>query len=89
MSIPALMAWNKNAECIASRTTLLPRNENDRLLTPPEIFTPGQVALMIFVASMKFLANSACSSIPVAIARMFGSKTMSSGSKPTFSVRIS
>ena len=42
MSMPALMAWNRNAECIASRTMSLPRNENDRLLTPPLIFTPGQ-----------------------------------------------
>jgi hypothetical protein len=29
------MAWYRNAECIASRTGLLPRNENDTLLTPP------------------------------------------------------
>ena len=45
MSMPALMAWYRNAECIASRTTSLPRNENDRLLTPPLIFTPGQRSL--------------------------------------------
>ena len=41
------MAWNRNAEWMASRTTSLPRNENDRLLTPPLIFTPGQAALMM------------------------------------------
>ena len=42
MSRPALMAWNRNAEWIASRTMSLPRNENDRLLMPPLILTPGQ-----------------------------------------------
>ena len=56
MSMPALMAWYRNAEWIASRTMSLPRNENDRLLTPPLIFTPGQVALMMRVASMKLIA---------------------------------
>ena len=30
---------------MASRTTSLPRNENDRLLTPPLTLTPGQVGL--------------------------------------------
>ena len=67
---------------MASRTTSLPRKENDRLLTPPLIFTPGQVALMIRVASMKLMAYALCSSRPVAMARMFGSKMMSVGSKP-------
>ena len=56
MSMPALMAWNRNAEWIASRTTSLPRNEKERLLTPPLIFTPGHCSLMIVVASMKYLA---------------------------------
>ena len=56
MSMPALMAWKRNAEWIASRTTSLPRKENDRLLTPPLIFTPGHFALMIVVASMKYFA---------------------------------
>ncbi len=70
---------------MASRTTSLPRNENDRLLTPPLILTPGHVALMMRAASMKFFANSLCSSMPVAIARMFGSKMMSVGSNPTCS----
>ena len=45
MSMPARMAWYRNAECIASRTTSLPRNENEMLLTPPEIFAPGQACL--------------------------------------------
>jgi len=31
---------------------LLPRNENDRLLTPPLMRAPGQVALMMRAASM-------------------------------------
>ena len=64
----------------------LPRNENDRLLTPPLTLTPGQVALMMRVASMKLIAYSLCSSSPVAIARMLGSKMMSDGSKPACSV---
>ncbi len=38
--------------------------------------------MMRRVASMKFFANSLCSSMPVAMARMFGSKMMSVGSKP-------
>ena len=32
---------------------------------------------------MKFFAKSACSSIPVATARMFASKMMSSGAQPS------
>ena len=35
------MAWKRNAECMASRTTSLPRNENERLLMPPLIFDAG------------------------------------------------
>lgn len=45
MSIPSAIAWYRNTECIASRTLLLPRNENDRLLTPPLTFAYGQLAL--------------------------------------------
>ena len=56
MSIPAAVAWNRNAECIASRTTSLPRNEKERLLTPPLIFAPGQASLIRRVASMKSMA---------------------------------
>ncbi len=36
---------------------------------------------------MKAFANSSCSSIPVATARMFGSKIRSSGANPACSVR--
>src|SRR4029453_13434070 len=72
---------------MASRTTSLPRNENERLETPPEIRTPGQRSLMIRVASMNALAYPLCSSIPVAMARMQGSKMMSWGSRPASSVR--
>jgi hypothetical protein len=53
MSMPAWMAWYRNTECIALRTGSLPRNEKDRLLTPPEILTCGQRALIARVASMK------------------------------------
>ena len=42
--------------CIASRTTSLPRNENERLLTPPLILAPGQRSLIRRVASMKAIA---------------------------------
>ncbi len=56
MSMPALMAWYRKAEWMASRTMSLPRKEKERLLTPPLIFTPGQVALMMRVASMKLTA---------------------------------
>ncbi len=56
MSIPAWIAWYKNAECIASRTTLLPRKENEMLLTPPLTRQRGRVALMRRVASMKLSA---------------------------------
>ena len=35
MSRPAWIAWYRKAECIASRTLLLPRNENEMLLMPP------------------------------------------------------
>ena len=56
MSMPAAMAWYRNAECIASRTGSLPRNENERLLTPPLTRAPGHVFLMVRVASMKSTA---------------------------------
>ena len=49
---------------------------------PPLVFAPGQRSLISGGASMK-LGESLCSSIPVAIARTFGSKMMSSGAKPT------
>ena len=83
--MPASIACLRKAVWIASRTSSLPRNENERFETPPEIFAPGQRSLMMRVASMKLRANSACSSMPVAMARMFGSKMMSSGGKPTSS----
>ena len=83
---PALMAWNRNAEWIASRTTSLPRKLNDRLLMPPLTSAPGHVARICRVASMKLIAYSLCSSSPVAIASTLGSKMMSSGGKPICSV---
>ena len=89
MSMPARMAWSRNAECIASRTALLPRNEKDRFDTPPETWQCGSSARMRFVASMKAIAYSLCSSIPVATAKMFGSKMMSSAGKPASPVSSS
>ena len=50
---------------------------------PPLVCTPGQRSLISASESMKFFAYSLCSSIPVATARTFGSKTMSSGGKPS------
>ena len=82
MSSPAAMAWYRNAECIARRTGSFPRNENERLDTPPLTFTPGHRCLISRVASMNAFANSLCSSIPVPTARMFGSMMMSLGVEP-------
>ena len=56
ISSPARMAWYRNAECIASRTGLLPRNENEMLLTPPLTLVPGSLLLSCRVASMKATA---------------------------------
>jgi hypothetical protein len=52
MSSPARIAWYRNAACIASRTISFPRNENDTLLIPPEVFAPGHAALIPETASM-------------------------------------
>ena len=46
MSRPAWIAWYRKAAFIASRTVSLPRNENDTLLTPPEVFAPGHSRLI-------------------------------------------
>ncbi len=83
MSRPARIACRRNAECIASRTTSLPRNEKERFEIPPLVWAPGQRSLISGSASMNAFAKPLCSSIPVATASTFGSKTMSSGSKPT------
>ena len=85
MSRPARIAWYRNAACIASRTCWFPRKANERFEIPPLVRAPGQRSLIRGIASMNALANSACSSIPVATARTFGSKTMSSGAKPASS----
>ncbi len=47
---------------------------------PPLVREPGQRSLSSGSASMNALAKPLCSSIPVATASTFGSKTMSSGS---------
>ena len=51
MSRPASMAWYRKQACIASRTALLPRNENDTFDTPPETWTCGQRCLISRVPS--------------------------------------
>ena len=56
MSRPAAIAWYRKAECIASRTALLPRKENEMLLTPPLTLRAGSAALIRRVASMKATA---------------------------------
>ena len=89
MSMPALMAWNRNTECIASRTFSLPRKEKEKLETPPEIWAWGFSRRITAAASMKALPYSLCSSMPVATAKMLGSKMMSSGGKPTLFTRMS
>jgi hypothetical protein len=53
MSMPALIAWYRNTECIASRMTSRPRKPKERLDTPPEILAPGHAALMRGMALMK------------------------------------
>ncbi len=77
ISKPALMAWNKNALCIASRTGLLPRKENDILLTPPLQRAPGQTCLISRTASINQPRSCLCSSMPVATVKIFGSKMIS------------
>ena len=44
--MPALIAWNRKTAWIASRMGLLPRNENDTLLTPPLTRACGKACLM-------------------------------------------
>ncbi|MNR66573.1 hypothetical protein D3C85_1901350 [compost metagenome] len=56
MSMPAAMAWYRNTVWMASRTTSLPRNENDTLETPPLTFAYGRFCLIQRVASMKSTA---------------------------------
>mmetsp|Transcript_8266 Transcript_8266/g.20620 ORF Transcript_8266/g.20620 Transcript_8266/m.20620 type:complete len:209 (+) Transcript_8266:900-1526(+) len=82
------MPWYKKAECIASRSSVLPRKENDTLETPPEMWQPGSVSLRIFDALKKLMAYWLCSSMPVAMVRMLGSKMMSLQLNPTSSTRI-
>ena len=58
MSMPALIAWYRKAEWIASRTRLLPRKEKERLETPPEILRArAGWRLISRVASMKSLRS--------------------------------
>ncbi len=50
------MAWYRKAAFIASRTVSLPRKENETLLTPPEVFAPGQAFLICRTPSMNSTA---------------------------------
>mmetsp|Transcript_106123 Transcript_106123/g.280103 ORF Transcript_106123/g.280103 Transcript_106123/m.280103 type:complete len:241 (-) Transcript_106123:822-1544(-) len=81
-------AWYKKTECIASRTELRPRNENERLLRPPLNEMHGQVRLSSATALMKSMPYELCSGSPVAIVSTLQSKMMSSGGKSSFA-RIS
>ena len=56
MSMPARIAWYRNAECIASRTRLLPRKLNEMFDTPPLTLACGRFALIQRVALMKSTA---------------------------------
>ena len=89
MFIPWLIAWYKNAECIASLTALFPLKEKETLLTPPLTLAKGKLVLIHFVALKKSTAFFLCSSIPVATGKIFGSKIISSGLKLTLSTKIS
>ena len=52
IDMPAPTAWYRKAVCIASRTASLPRNENEKFDTPPEIFACGRLARIHLVAAM-------------------------------------
>jgi len=56
ISRPALTAWYKNEECMASRTLLFPLNENETLLIPPFIRAYGKLSLIHFAVLMKSTA---------------------------------
>ena len=84
-----MIAWYKNAECIASLTALFPLNEKETLLTPPLTLAKGKLVLIHFVALKKSKAFSLCSSIPVATGKILGSKIMSWGLNFTFSTKTS
>ena len=86
MSMPARMAWYRKDACIASRTASFPRKAKERFETPPETSAPGHRSFRSGIASMNAFAKPACSSMPVATARMFGSRMMSSGANPACSM---
>ena len=74
---------------MASLTLLLPLNANDRLLIPPLTIAPGHNSLIFGILSKKLIAYFLCSSIPVAIVNMFGSKIISVELKSSFLVNKS
>ena len=67
---------------------LFPLNENDTLLTPPLTDIPGRFLRKIFVDSKNDVALILCSSIPVAMGKIFGSKIISFGLKFNSSTNI-
>jgi hypothetical protein len=71
---------------MAWRTPSLPRNENDRLETPPEHVRVGQLLLDLPRRLDEGEPIAVVLLDAVATAKMLGSKMMSSGGKPTFSV---
>ena len=56
ISRPFFWAWYKKAECMASRTGLLPLKLKLTLLKPPLVRQPGQVFLTSWTASKKSTA---------------------------------
>ena len=52
MSRPALIAWYRNAACIASRTAFMPRKAKETFEMPPLSLTSGKRAFSWRVASM-------------------------------------
>ncbi len=56
MSSPASIACRRKTACMASRTWLLPRNENDTFEMPPLVSAPGRCCLIQRTASMKSTA---------------------------------
>ena len=73
---------------MASRIILLPRKLKDTFDKPPDKEAPGHVFLISAQAWINERPYSLCSFMPVATAKIFGSKIISRGSKPTFSVKI-
>ena len=68
---------------------VVPAEGEGEVRDAPRDERPGQRSFRSGIASMNDFANPACSSIPVATASTFGSRTMSSGANPARSTRRS